>query len=225
MMRFSVVMPVLNEASCIEGALTRLRGLPVEIIVADGGSTDDTPARAGRLSDRVVAAPRGRALQMNAGATMAKGDVLIFLHADTIMPDDALALMESALEGGASWGRFDVRIEGTHPMLPLVAATMNLRSRLTGIATGDQVIFCRRALFDQLGGFAAIALMEDIDFSRRARSVSRPACLKARVTTSGRRWERHGVMRTILLMWQLRLRFFLGADPRDLARAYRPHHE
>ena len=224
-MRLSVVLPVLNEAQTITAALARLRRPELEIIVADGGSSDDTVALAQPLCDRVVAAPRGRALQMNAGAAAANGDVLLFLHADTRLPDDAPSAIIDAVGAGAAWGRFDVRIEGQHPLLGLIARMMNLRSRLTGIATGDQAIFCSRALFESLGGYAPIALMEDIDFSRRARALSAPACLRARVTTSGRRWEKHGVLRTVLLMWRLRLRYFFGADPQALALAYRPHHE
>jgi rSAM/selenodomain-associated transferase 2 len=228
MRRLSVVLPALNEAATIGEALSRMpvtdvRGL--ERIVADGGSLDDTASIAAAQGARVVRAPRGRALQMNAGAQVATGDVLLFLHADTQLPPDALALIDRAIAAGAQWGRFDVRIEGRHPLLAVVAAMMNLRSRLTGIATGDQAIFCTRTLFDALNGYAPIALMEDIDFSTRARSRSRPACLRARVITSGRRWERQGVLRTIVLMWRLRLRYFLGADPGDLARDYRPHHE
>lgn len=228
MRRLSVVLPALNEAATIGQALSRMPATDVcgvERIVADGGSLDDTASIAAAQGARVVRAPRGRALQMNAGAQVATGDVLLFLHADTQLPPDALALIDRAIAAGAQWGRFDVRIEGRHPMLAVVAAMMNLRSRLTGIATGDQAIFCTRALFDALAGYAPIALMEDIDFSTRARARSRPACLRARVTTSGRRWERQGVLRTIVLMWRLRLRYFFGADPGDLARDYRPHHE
>lgn len=228
MRRLSVVLPALNEAATIGEALSRMPATDVcglERIVADGGSLDDTASIAAAQGARVVRAPRGRALQMNAGAQVATGDVLLFLHADTQLPPDSLALIDRAIAAGAQWGRFDVRIEGRHPLLAVVAAMMNLRSRLTGIATGDQAIFCTRALFDALDGYAPIALMEDIDFSTRARTRSRPACLRARVITSGRRWERQGVLRTIVLMWRLRLRYFFGADPGDLARDYRPHHE
>lgn len=228
MTRISIVMPVLDESPAITetlAALQPLRGEGVEVVVADGGSRDDTVTRARPLCDRLVCAARGRALQMNAGTAAATGDVLIFLHADTRLPDGACALVDAALRAKRHWGHFDVRIDGRHPLLPVIGSMMNLRSRLTGIATGDQAIFCTRALFDRLGGFAPIALMEDIDFSRRAARLGAPACLTARVVTSGRRWERHGVLRTVLLMWRLRLRYVLGADPGVLARDYRPHHE
>ena len=151
---------------------------------------DDTAALARPLADFVIASARGRAVQMNAGAALARGDVLLFLHADTRLPDDADRLVLDGLtRSNRAWGRFDVAIEGAHPLLPVVAAAMNLRSRLTGIATGDQAMFVTREAFDSVGGFPEIALMEDITFARNLKRVSRPLCLSARVTTSGRRWE------------------------------------
>lgn len=226
-MKLTVVMPVLDEAATIVEALVALQPLRAagcEVIVADGGSRDDTVALATPLCDRLVRAPRGRALQMNAGAASAGGDALLFLHADTRLPTDALAQIAQAL-ARAGWGRFDVRIDGRPRLLRLIAALMNFRSRLTGIATGDQALFCTRSLFERLGAYAPIPLMEDIDFSRRALAHGRPVCLRTRVLTSGRRWEKHGVLPTVLLMWRLRLRYFLGADPARLAADYRPHHE
>jgi len=186
------------------------------VIVADGGSDDRTPELAAPLADRVIAAPRGRARQMNAGAAAAGGAALLFLHADTRLPPEAARLILDALKE-KPWGRFDVRIESDHPLLRVVAFAMNLRSRLTGIATGDQAIFVRRAAF---AGFPDIPLMEDIEFCAAMKRLSRPACLRARVTTSGRRWERDGALRTVLLMWRLRFAYFLGASPDELARRY-----
>jgi rSAM/selenodomain-associated transferase 2 len=217
--RLSVVVPALNEAAGIGAALDALAPLRTrghEVIVVDGGSDDGTAAAAAPLCDRVLVAPRGRASQMNAGARAARGDALVFLHADTRLPEGADAIVLQALQS-FSWGRFDVSIEGRHPLLGLVAWSMNLRSRLTGIATGDQAIFVRR---DAFRGFPEIALMEDIAFSKAMRRRSRPACLRARALTSGRRWEERGVVRTILLMWRLRLLYFLGAPPEHLARRY-----
>jgi rSAM/selenodomain-associated transferase 2 len=217
--RLSIVVPSLNEAAGIErclAALAPLRARGHEVVVADGGSTDGTAALAAPLADRVLEAPRGRASQMNAGAAVASGDALVFLHADTFLPPDADQAMLAAL-GSHAWGRFDVAIDSRDARLALVGWCMNWRSRLTGIATGDQAIFVRRADFP---GFPAIALMEDIAFSRAMKRVSPPACLRARARTSARRWERHGVLRTVLLMWRLRLAYWLGADPDDLARRY-----
>lgn len=217
-------MPVLEEQAQVVQALEHLapaRAAGAEVIVVDGGSRDATVSLAAPLADRVIDAPRGRARQMNAGAALARAPWLLFLHADTRLPASALEDVRSALgPGGPCWGRFDVRIEGRDPLLRIVARAMNSRSRWTGIATGDQAMFATRDAFERVGGFPDIPLMEDVALSRALRRVSRPACLRARVTTSGRRWERHGTLRTILLMWRLRLAYALGADPHGLARRY-----
>jgi rSAM/selenodomain-associated transferase 2 len=219
----SVVVPVLNEAALLEASLARLEPLRrsgADLIVADGGSSDGSAALARAYADRVIEAPRGRARQMNAGAAVARGDVLLFLHADCALPEAADRLIVSALVGGRRWGRFDVALRGRHPLLPLIAALMNARSRLTGICTGDQALFVRREAFLACGGFPDIALMEDIALSKALKRLGRPACLRARVTASGRRWDERGALRTILLMWRLRLAYFLGADPGRLATLY-----
>ena len=220
----SVIVPVLDEAETLARSLHPLqsvRGRDVEVIVVDGGSRDGTPRAAHHLSDRVLDAPRGRARQMNAGAEIARGRVLLFLHVDTRLPRGWVAMVRDALETrGREWGRFDVRLDGAHPMLRIVERAMNLRSRLSGIATGDQAIFVARATFEAVGGFPDIALMEDVALSRTLRARSRPACLRAAAVTSSRRWERNGIARTIVLMWRLRLRYALGADPDELARLY-----
>ncbi|MGB8429308.1 MAG: TIGR04283 family arsenosugar biosynthesis glycosyltransferase [Pseudolabrys sp.] len=219
----SIIMPVLDEAAGIEAALTALapyRDRGAEVIVVDGGSRDGTRTLARRLADCVLAAERGRATQMNAGRAVARGDVLLFLHADTRLPDNADALISEGLaKSGRAWGRFDVRFE-RRGLLSLIAFMMNLRSRLTGIATGDQALFVTRAAFDSAGGFPSIALMEDVALSVRLKRIRRPVCIRARVTTSARRWREHGMLRTIFLMWQLRLAYFFGADPAHLARRY-----
>lgn len=224
MASLSIVVPVLDEADAIEGALAALRPLRArgaEAIVVDGGSSDDTAARAAPHADLTMSAPRGRAAQMNAGANAARGDVLVFLHCDTRLPDDADRLIENALRSSrAVWGRFDVRIAGRSPLLPLVAMTMNLRSRLSGIATGDQAIFVRRDVFEAVGRFPDMALMEDIAISRRLKRLSSPARIATPVVTSGRRWDERGAMRTILLMWRLRSAHFFGAQSDALARRY-----
>lgn len=223
-MRLSIVMPVLNEAAGLQATLQALQALRAgghELIVVDGGSQDDSAALAAALADEVVHSPRGRARQMNAGAAQARHDTLLFLHADTRLPAAADAAVAQALQRGARWGRFDVRIEGRSAWLPVVAWFMNRRSRLSGIATGDQALFVQRALFQQLGGFPEQPLMEDVELSRRLRAQSRPACLRARVVTSGRRWDERGAWRTIVLMWRLRWLYWRGTPAEQLARAYR----
>ena len=224
MSRLSIIIPALNEAAGIATTLAALqpyRERGVEVIVVDGGSSDGTTERARPLADRVLNAPRGRAAQMNVGAAAAAGDVLLFLHADTTLPADADGLVLYGLaDTGSVWGRFDVSIEGANPLLRMVAALMNWRSQITGIATGDQAMFVTRNGFAAAGGFPDIALMEDIALSKRLKRLSRPLCLAARAHTSGRRWIERGVLRTVLLMWRLRLAYWLGAEPATLARRY-----
>lgn len=221
----SIVVPVLNEAAGIAGtleALAPLRARGAEVIVVDGGSRDATVAIATPLADRVIDGPRGRARQMNAGAQQASAARLLFLHADTRLPEHADALVVAALDAHPlAWGRFDVVIEGRSRMLPVIAALMNRRSRWTGIATGDQAMFMTRAAFEAAGGFPDQPLMEDIELSKRLKRLRAPACLRERVTTSGRRWEQRGVWRTIVLMWRLRLLYALGVSADRLAPWYR----
>lgn len=229
--RISIIMPVLDEAAGIEStlaALAPLRARGAQVLVVDGGSSDGTPAIAAAFADTVITSQRGRALQMNAGAAAvraggaaAPGDMLLFLHADTQLPPEADGLIERAVARGARWGRFDVRITGRSPLLRVVAAVMNQRSRLTGIATGDQAIFVEPALFEEVGGYPAQPLMEDIELSRRLRERAAPACLREHVITSGRRWESGGVWRTVVLMWRLRWRYWRGESPQALAQDYR----
>jgi len=219
----SIIIPVLNEAASIRAqleGLQALRGKAVSLILVDGNSHDGTLEKARPLVDQAITAPRGRAAQMNAGARSSMAEVLLFLHADTILPPSAVDRVQEAFASGARWGRFDVRIDSTHGLLRIVERMMNWRSRLTGIATGDQAIFVRRDLFEQIGGFKELPLMEDIVLSADLKRIAAPACLRECVVTSGRRWEQHGVVRTILLMWRLRVQFFFGADPNKLAERY-----
>jgi rSAM/selenodomain-associated transferase 2 len=220
--RLTIVVPVLNEAAIIAAALAALaplRARGAEIIVADGGSHDGTAQLAGPFADRVITVPRGRGAPMNAGAALGTGDALLFLHADTALPEDADRLIDAALARGA-WGRFDLRIAGRHPLLIVIARMINWRSRLTGIATGDQAIFVSREAFEAVGGFPDLPLMEDIAISRRLKRLCRPFCIATPAVTSGRRWEHNGVIRTILLMWRLRLSYYLGVEPALLAEFY-----
>ena len=223
--RISIIIPALNEAEGIAAALAPLQPLRArghEVIVADGGSADGTPERALPLADRVISAERGRARQQNAGAEAAAGGVLLFLHADTLLPEGADALVLDGLRAsGRGWGRFDVRLSGRHPMLRVVERMIGWRSRATGIATGDQAMFVRREWFRRAGGFPEIPLMEDVALSKILRAMGPPLCLRQPVRTSSRRWEQRGVWRTIVLMWRLRLEYALGADPARLARRYR----
>jgi rSAM/selenodomain-associated transferase 2 len=224
-MRLSIILPVLNEAAGIArmlAALQPLRDTGAEVIVVDGDSADATAQHAAPYADRVLQSARGRANQMNAGAAIATGDVLLFLHADTLLPPAADRLIAQGLAASqCAWGRFDVDIAGRPAMLKVIAFMMNWRSRITGIATGDQAIFVKRTDFLAIDGFPVQPLMEDTELSRRLKALSWPLCLRERVTTSGRRWETCGVWRTIVLMWSLRLRYWLGTPAEQLARAYR----
>lgn len=220
--RLSIIIPAIDEAERLAVTLPSLAGLRRaghEIIVVDGGSRDDTRERMAPLVDRVLITGRGRARQMNAGAAASEGDVLLFLHADSVLPGDAEAAIAHAL-GLSCWGRFDVRLWGRERVFRVIETFMNLRSRLTGIATGDQAIFVERATFRQVGGYPDIPLMEDVAISRLLKAIAPPACLRQRVITSARRWRGNGIFRTVFLMWRLRLAFALGADPARLARRY-----
>jgi len=222
--RLSIILPVLDEAGGIAATLASLallRAAGHELIIVDGGSRDNTVALCQGAGCQVLGGTRGRARQMNAGAALAQGDVLLFLHADTQLPAQTEVLVAQAVQRGALWGRFDVRIQGQSAMLPVIAALMNLRSRWSGIATGDQAMFVRRELFQRIGGFADQPLMEDIELSRRLRALGRPDCLRQPVHTSGRRWDTHGVWRTIGLMWRFRWSYWRGVSPELLAKDYR----
>jgi rSAM/selenodomain-associated transferase 2 len=220
--RLTIVLPVLNEAAIIVAALQALaplRARGAEVIVADGYSRDGTAQLAEPFADRIITVRRGRGAPMNAGAALATGDALLFLHADTTLPDNADRLIDAALARRA-WGRFDLRIAGSHPLLAVVARMINWRSRLTGVATGDQAIFVSREAFQRVGGFPDLPLMEDIAISRRLKRLCRPFCIATPAVTSGRRWEQNGVIRTIVLMWRLRLSYYLGIEPALLAKLY-----
>jgi rSAM/selenodomain-associated transferase 2 len=202
-------------------ALAPLRSAGHEVIVVDAGSTDGTARLAAPLCDHLVVSDKGRAVQMNAGAAVARGNVLLFLHADTRLPSDALEQLARFAGSRQGWGRFNVRLSGQRRLFRVIAWFMNHRSRLTGICTGDQGLFVRRDIFEALKGFRPMPLMEDVEFSRRLRLVSRPWCITSPVTTDSRRWEAQGPWRTVFLMWRLRWRYWRGESPESLAEAYR----
>lgn len=222
-MKLSIIIPVLNEElnlSRMSGHLQSIHQQAHEIIIVDGGSVDNTLAIAHELTDSVIVSQAGRALQMNSGASLASGDVLLFLHADTLLPADTVKIISNLSHRKNYWGRFDVRLSSSRFVFRLIEGLMNLRSCLTSIATGDQAIFIERGLFDHVGGFPEIALMEDIEISRRLKKISKPVCIKQKVITSSRRWESKGVVVTVLLMWKLRLYYFFGASPEKLKQLY-----
>lgn len=220
----SVIIPVWREAASIEmllGSLAHWREAGHELIVVDGDSDDDT-ARLARVDcDHLLVSPPGRAVQMNAGARQARGAVLLFLHADTRLPSTAMERLAAFADSGYHWGRFDVRLSTGRPLFRIIAWFMNHRSRLTGIATGDQAVFVRRSVFESLGGYADLPLMEDVELCRRLKQISGPYCIAEPVITDSRRWETNGVWRTIWLMWRLRWHFWRGMSPEILAREYR----
>lgn len=221
-MRLSAIIPTLNEEDVIEKTLARAQAAGVdEVIVVDGGSQDATCEKAKEMGCQIIRSARGRALQMNAGAKVASGHVLLFLHADTLLPKTAKADIEAALfSPHMVGGRFDIRLDRSGLFYMLLAGLINLRSSLTRIATGDQAIFVRREVFEQMGGFAEIPLMEDVEFTRRLKKRGQVACLRQKVITSARRWEKNGRLKTVLLMWLLRLLYFFGVSPNYLKRLY-----
>lgn len=222
-MQLSIVIPVLNEAGLIKACLASLQELRRrghEVIVVDGGSRDRTAEIAGPLADKVLRTGKGRARQMNAGAAAAAGNVYVFLHADTLFQFDVAHILAANVKTGLAWGRFDLCLSGQHPLLRIIEFFINLRSRFTGIATGDQAIFVTRELFDRAGGFPSIPLMEDIELSRQLKKHCRPICLKNKVITSSRRWEQYGIIRTVLKMWLLRFKYHMGINPAVLAQEY-----
>ncbi len=219
----SIIIPVLNEENSIKELLQQLqvcRQQGHEVIVVDGGSHDNTHSVADSLSDKVISSEAGRALQMNNGATQSRHEVLWFLHADTLIPENAIEQIQQALNK-SDWGRFNVKLSGSHILFRIIEAMMNVRSCVSGIATGDQGIFVKRKVFRQVNEYSNIPLMEDVDLSRKMKKLSKPVCLKYTLITSSRRWEKNGISSTILLMWKLRFLYWIGVSPEYLVRQYR----
>lgn len=221
--KISIILPVLNEAECLSSCLQTLqmyRRRGHEVIVVDGGSEDGSIDIALPLVDRLLHSKPGRALQMNKGAQMASGDLLVFLHADTKLPENGQRVLELIAHTDKCWGRFDVCLSASSLIYKVIGFCMNVRSRLSGIATGDQAIFVSRTLFQEVGGFPEIALMEDIAISLTLKKKVTPICVRGKVITSARRWERNGVLKTIIKMWSLRWRYMWGSDVEVLANEY-----
>lgn len=233
-LKLSIIIPLLNEADNLPqliAHITRLQPAPQQVILVDGGSMDGSVTVANNLLKelletvqsaidwQVVESAAGRARQMNAGAKLATGDVLLFLHADTQLPMDAINEVQQAMIQ-YDWGRFDVRLDSPHPLLKIVGIMINKRSRLVSIATGDQAIFIKKSTFERLGGYPNQPLMEDIELCKRLKNIARPACLHSKVTTSARRWQQHGNFRTIFLMWHLRFDYWRGVAPNVLKQRY-----
>ena len=222
-MKLSIIIPTFNEAQNIKETLQALQGYREaghEIIIVDGGSRDSSIEIAQPLVDKLLISKPGRAAQMNIGAEESEKDILVFLHADTFLPETADQLIINAMEQGHPWGRFNVRLSGRHFLFRLIETMMNWRSCLTGIATGDQSIFVKREIFEQIGGFPEIKLMEDIELSKKLKKIGKPVCIKQRVTTSSRKWESNGIVKTVLLMWRLRLQYFFGTSADKLHSKY-----
>lgn len=222
-MTLNIIVPLLNEGPQIPALLKHIQSYthePIEWLFVDGGSDDGGPEQLLAAGLRVITAPRGRARQMNAGAAASRGELLLFLHADSRLPAKLPDLSNLLTQSGRSWGRFNVRISGRSLWLRPIAWLMNWRSRLTGVATGDMGIFVTRQAFEEAEGFPDQALMEDIALSKRLRSLSPPLCLSCQITTSGRRWDERGVLNTVLLMWRLRWLYWRGVSPDQLAQRY-----
>ena len=223
MKKYSVIIPTLNEADYIGATLERLQACRArghEVILVDGGSTDDTCGIAAGMVDQALECAPDRAGQMNLGASVARGNIFIFLHADTLLHGEFDRMLDSHPVSEDTWGRFDIRLSGNHFLFRFIEKFMNARSRLTGIATGDQAIFTGRRIFRQVNGYADIPLMEDVEISSRLKQISAPACIGQKVTSSSRRWEKHGIARTTVLYWKLRFCYGIGFDPRELVKQY-----
>ncbi len=222
--RISIIIPTLNEGGDITPTLERLapcRADGHEVIVVDGGSCDKTVVLAKPLADQVISSERGRAYQMNRGAAHASGDILLFLHADTQLPENGLVFIQSAISDQQVWGRFDIRLSGQNPLFRVIEKMINWRSSFTGISTGDQAIFVSREQFERIGGFPEQPLMEDIELSKQLKKTAAPYRIRIPLTTSSRRWEQRGIFTTIILMWRLRFLYWLGVDASKLAKMYR----
>lgn len=222
-MLISIIIPVLNEEKSVKALLQQLqiyRKQGHEIIVVDGGSSDKTVSVSKSLADKVISSEAGRALQMNDGVQAATKDILWFLHADTLISDNAVKYIQQSLNR-SDWGRFNIKLSGSHFLFRVIETMINIRSCLSGVATGDQGIFVKKKIFESVNGYPNISLMEDVALSKKLKSISKPVCLKDELTTSSRRWEEKGILSTVLLMWRLRFLYWIGVSADKLAKQYR----
>ena len=222
-MFISIIIPTLNEENVIQTFLQQLQQFRTqghEVIVVDGGSSDRTVSVATELSDKVINSESGRAVQMNNGASQSRNDILWFLHADTVISDQSVVQIQQAINK-SNWGRFNVKLSGSNILFRLIEFMMNIRSCLTGVATGDQGIFVKRKTFESVGCFSNLPLMEDIDLSKKLIKISKPACIKNTLITSSRRWEERGILSTVVLMWRLRFLYWFGVSANKLAAQYK----
>ena len=222
-MFISIIIPVLNEEQSVKALLQQLqiyRQQGHEVIVVDGGSHDETVSISKPLADKVIMSESGRARQMNKGVAESTNEVLWFLHADTSIPENVIETIQESLNK-YEWGRFNIKLSGSNFLFRIIENMINIRSCLSCVATGDQGIFIKRNTFDSIGGYPEIPLMEDVALSKKLKTISQPACIKETLTTSSRRWEKKGIIKTILLMWYLRFLYWIGVTPAKLAKLYR----
>ncbi len=219
----AIVIPVRNEAAMLPQALQRLKALQGvdEIVFVDGESSDGSAALIQAAGFICLLSTAGRAKQMNMGTAQTKSEIILYLHVDTAISSSHISDIKKTYNQAFAYGRFDVSLSNKRLTYRIISFFINLRSCLSKVATGDQGIFVRRTMFEAVGGYPEIPLMEDIALTKALRRKGKVLCLRNKLETSSRRWEQHGVMRTVWLMWKLRFLYWLGVSPEKLAGMYR----